>query len=86
MTISIPITFDQTRSQFRTEYDEQGNLIYLGYANAGIAEDRKGWIIQKLEYSSDGKLLRNYFPGNLPNIGNSYPNHIWTERESYEYI
>lgn len=85
MTLSIPIVFNHDRAQFRTQYDGE-KLIYLGYANASIAEDRKGWIIQKFEYDANGHLLRNYFPGDIPNIGNSYPNHIWTDRETYEYV
>lgn len=37
--------FDQSRAQFRTEYDGD-KLIYLGHADAGKSEDERGWVIQ----------------------------------------
>ena len=85
MSISIPISFDQSRAQFRAEYDGD-KLLYLGYADASKSEDQSGWIIQKFEYDSNGKILRNYYPGKIQNIGNSYPNHIWSDRAAYKYV
>lgn len=77
--------FDQSRAQFRTEYDGD-KLIYLGHADAGKSEDERGWVIQKFSYNEAGCIERNYFPGGTPNIGNSYPNFIWSERATYEYV
>lgn len=85
MSITIPISFDQSRSQFRIEYDGD-KVLYLGYADASKSEDQNGWIIQKFAYDSNGKLIRNFYPGDIPNIGNSYPNHTWSERAGYEYV
>lgn len=85
MSISIPIAFSQDKAQFRVEYDGE-KLLYLDYADASKSEDQSGWIIQKFEYDSKGKLLRNAYPGTIPNIGNSYPNHKWSNRAAYQYV
>lgn len=78
--------FDQSRSQFRAEYNQDGKLLYLGHADASKSEDQTGWIIQKFTYDEKGCVLRNHFPGTYPNTGNSYPNHKWSERANYEYV
>lgn len=78
--------FDQARAQWRAAYDEQDRLIYTGHADAATADNEKGWIIQKTEYNAKGFPIGGFFPGDSFNRGNSYANHIWTERENYNYV
>lgn len=78
--------FDQSRAQFRAEYDENCKLIYLGHANSGISENESGWTIQKFTYNEQGCLTGNQFPGESKNAGNSYPNHKWSDRANYKYV
>jgi hypothetical protein len=82
---SLSNVFDQSRAQFRTDYVDD-KLIYLGHADASKREDERGWVIQKFSYLPNGSIERNYFPGGTPNIGNSYPNFIWSERATYDYV
>ena len=60
-------------------YDADGNVEYVGRADAGSETDQPVWFIQKLEYD-DGNIT-----GMLNANGQPDFDKVWDNRESYTY-
>lgn len=69
----------------RIEYDNAGNIIYIGTSLAKASDTDPLWRIEKLEYGEHG-VVRNYFPKTATGEANSFYNFKWSERENYEYV
>lgn len=62
--------------QMRLDYDGRtdGQPVYLGYAQKGVAASADGWIVYKFTYDgSDQVTLRQSYYG------------VWDDRASYTY-
>ena len=75
---------ETTHSAKRLEYDDGGNIVYIGTAIAAAADTDPKWRIEKLEYGEHG-VVRNYFPKMPTGQANSYYNFKWSDRGTYEY-
>lgn len=64
----------------RYDYDESGNVIYLGKALSGSDESENCWRLCKFIYS-DGKLISKLYAKGKPGFLFS-----WADRTSYEYL
>lgn len=70
---------------FRGDYDESGNLIYIGRAKPGADEGAEVWQISFLEYTDSDKISSITWPQD--EFGNANNDFIfsWSDRESYNY-
>lgn len=63
-----------------TEYDADGNPIYIGEANPGTGKGSAGWRIRKIIYDADGNITDIQYADGDANFDN-----IWNNRASYSY-
>lgn len=69
-----PVSDYPNSLQRRSAYDGSNNLIYLGYAEQGVASSEAKWTIYKFTYSSGLETLKQ-----------TAVNAVWDDRASLTY-
>lgn len=62
---------------FRLISDSSGNILYVGKAIQGSAEDRSRWQIQQLNYDANNNLISVLWPQNNLNAASTDFEFIW---------
>jgi len=69
------VTDIPSNQQMRAEYSGE-DLIYLGFAAAGLSSAASGWLLQKYTYDASGKVTAR-------EIANDF--YAWASRASVTY-
>lgn len=61
-------------------YDDDDNVVYIGLAKAGTAEDEEEWQIKRMSYDGDDNLIAVEFASGVISF-----THVWDDRTTYAY-
>ncbi len=63
------------------EWDNNGNVLYIGRAIPGTLRSQPRWVIKKYKYDSNNRKLRERFAN-----GTNFHDKVWDDRTGYKYL
>lgn len=71
--------------EIRAQNDASGNVLYLGRAKAGVADDEAKWQISFHAWDANNSLTSRTWPQNSLGSASTEYEFVWDDRASYTY-
>lgn len=77
--------FQECEVEIRAENDASGNVLYLGRAKAGVADDEAKWQISFHTWDANNSLTSRTWPQNDEGNASTEYEFVWDDRATYTF-